>query len=283
MPGPSASSGSISESSAGLPRAFAKGVPVYPNLRGADIRRTRTIPDLKNNRGPQPTSRSGSPSQFIREISCNLQAQISNVQFLIDTIPKLESAATPTKQTTGIISNRYKLDVSRFAEFFNAPAPPREISASAADVHRRVADRNSALSTSLRLISEFSSNVRPQTSNLQFLIATQKRLEIHTTPTKQTAELFSNRYKNRMCFCGEFFNAHSQRRQILNSAADLHSRTEIHKRVQVDVAPSLAQTPRRNNNPSHNKICGERIFRAEKWLRLGAYCAKLYGRIEGES
>ncbi len=166
--------GSIS-SSAGLPRAFAKGVPVYPDLRGAGIQRTRTIPDLKNNRGPQPTSRSGSPSQFTREISCNLQPQISNVQFLIDTIPKLESAATPTKQTTGIISNRYKLDVSSFAEFFNVPSPPREISASAADVHRRVADRNSALSASLRLISEFSSNVRPQTSNLQFLIATPKR------------------------------------------------------------------------------------------------------------
>ena len=39
----------------------------------------------------------------------NFQPQTSNLQILIDTIPKLESRPTPTKQTTESISNRYKL------------------------------------------------------------------------------------------------------------------------------------------------------------------------------
>jgi hypothetical protein len=46
-------------------------------------------------------------------------------KILIDTIPKLESALTHTKQTTEVISNRYKLDPSRISE----PQTQRQINA----------------------------------------------------------------------------------------------------------------------------------------------------------
>ncbi len=159
--------GSIS-SSAGLPRV-AKAVPVYPDLRGAGIRRTRANLLAQIHRGPQtivgrrvhhapgvavgmPPPRKASmkiwPKRIQRagsvndanpsvnragskprplQISSNFQVRISNLQILIDTIPKLESDATPTKQITGIVSNRYKLGQIEFAEFFNARSHPRQI------------------------------------------------------------------------------------------------------------------------------------------------------------
>ncbi len=175
MPGKNASlprvflrgGGSIS-SSAGLPRV-AKAVPVYPDLRGAGIRRTRANLLAQIHRGPQtivgrrvhhapgvavgmPPPRKASmkiwPKRIQRagsvndanpsvnraggkprplQISSKFQVRISNLQILIDTIPKLESDATPTKQITGIISNRYKLGQFEFAEFFNARSHPRQI------------------------------------------------------------------------------------------------------------------------------------------------------------
>jgi hypothetical protein len=63
--------------------------------------------------------------------SPKIQPQTSNLQFLIDTIPKLESRVTQTKQTTEPISNRYKIKkidfqpAHKFPQKRSSKSPPR--------------------------------------------------------------------------------------------------------------------------------------------------------------
>ena len=93
------------------------------------------------------------------------------LRILIDTIPKLESAASPTKQSTAIISNRYKLALSGFQGVRTVRPNP-----------------------TLANISARRQRHNPCRSR-QFLIATTKRLESLASLTKQTADAVSNRHK----------------------------------------------------------------------------------------
>ncbi len=92
MSGPQASSDSFPET------PLEPRQPLRETLRTQRLCRnllSASIPDI-----PKPSV----------AVSSNFQPQSSNLQFLIDTIPKLESPLTPTKQITEAISNRYKLD-----------------------------------------------------------------------------------------------------------------------------------------------------------------------------
>jgi len=64
---------------------------------------------------PAPTAESTANAEIIPANEFNAAADFATRgKILIDTIPKLESLVTQTKQTTGHTSNRYKLKGSEF-------------------------------------------------------------------------------------------------------------------------------------------------------------------------
>jgi hypothetical protein len=87
-------------------QASGDSFPETPLKLWKPLRETPRTQRLCGNLPPDPMSQIPNPAVAV---SSNFQPQTSNLQILIDTIPKLESRPTPTKQTTESISNRYKL------------------------------------------------------------------------------------------------------------------------------------------------------------------------------
>ncbi len=93
------------------PQASGDSFPETPLELCKPLRETLRTRRLCGNLLSAPTPEIPKPTAAI---SSGLQSRASNLQILIDTIPKLESRPTPTKQTTESISNRYKLNQTGF-------------------------------------------------------------------------------------------------------------------------------------------------------------------------